>query len=204
MHCLQCKKAYHAKCANLKERVDHYVCDKCTLVKQKESEKDIEFNGSTPVKRKKHNEEVISQPEVVATYVPTVNTPQPPASIPNNLQSQSMINRTQYLKSMRSQLMLLSDASTLTRVLNLNPVPTAPKVVAGGRKKAVGRGAKSKNALLDGKVPPVAPQLDISIGAIHETPSFISMPLTDYQIEGVNTLTRWFERGIGGILADEM
>ena len=40
--------------------------------------------------------------------------------------------------------------------------------------------------------------------SIYETPGFINAELRAYQLEGVSTLLSWAQRGIGGILGDEM
>ena len=40
--------------------------------------------------------------------------------------------------------------------------------------------------------------------SIQETPHYIHAELRSYQLEGVSTLCSWAQRGVGGILADEM
>jgi hypothetical protein len=46
-----------------------------------------------------------------------------------------------------------------------------------------------------------SPDMDLSIT---ETPHFIHAELRSYQLEGVSTLCAWAQRGVGGILSDEM
>ena len=35
-------------------------------------------------------------------------------------------------------------------------------------------------------------------------PEYINAEIRDYQLEGINQMIGWYERGVGGILADEM
>lgn len=42
-------------------------------------------------------------------------------------------------------------------------------------------------------------------GGYHKvSPSYITVKVRDYQLEGINRMYDWYNRGVGGILADEM
>ena len=43
-----------------------------------------------------------------------------------------------------------------------------------------------------------------NIGFLKQSPSYITVPVRDYQLEGINKMYDWYLRGVGGILADEM
>ena len=42
------------------------------------------------------------------------------------------------------------------------------------------------------------------VGFLKQSPAYITVPVRDYQLEGINRMYDWYLRGVGGILADEM
>ena len=233
MHCKKCKKAFHAKCAELDKIIENFVCDQCDpesdlrcngqrdRVKDKDKEKEKGMEKDMDKEKGKNDDLIVNQspnPSIQSEYTPTKrkkSDDNPDESEIDEeetpLASSSISVPLSPIKSLHTQAMtnrtiFMKSIRPLLKVLcDLQTLNRIAPVSTNP--KSSGRrkvgGRAPKRATQDSIVE--SPSVEIPQCSISETPSYIkNVTLKEYQVEGVNTLCGWFHRGVGGVLGDEM
>ena len=261
MHCLQCKKAFHAKCAKLQIKSEAYTCNNCkeetTTENEGEDSNSVEQDHIAPVpKRKKVSKQktVVVKEEITAPdteeqekeeeeveeegkeHDSRVSSSIPltlPLTRTKLLLTEAILQRSLFLKSIKSQLKGLCEPSLLRQLTAVKKVAMSATATAtatatvrsSSRRQTPRRAARSTRVLnTDTVTDPDTAAMTVTVPVavagsettpartlhstdltITTTPGYLrNITLKEYQIEGVNTLCDWFKRGVGGILGDEM
>jgi hypothetical protein len=194
MHCIQCKKAYHAHCVNLKNKIDSYLCYICV------EENDAKDGTSIPSKHKK-----LSVLDATAIDNSMVMIHDTTSKMVESIQAQTSQSRPVFLRTIKSQLKLLCDDATLTRI-TLCKKPSSSRSTA----TTIGKKRKTTRCKLihqeDNQDHPAPIDLSDLFITANES-CLLGNELGTHQHEevtrGGNTICEFFQRGVGGILTDE-
>ena len=132
MHCTRCRKAYHAECVNIKQKVEIYTCNNCV------EERLTGDNNNLSKRIKLNDDDIIDNPKLKILF---------------SLQIRILQIRCSYLKEMKELLSYFCEDDVIERVTSLpvtsSSFSTTPTTSSSsntsGKRKSVGRPPKSRN-----------------------------------------------------------